>query len=94
MDTQWPREKLKKKKLNCTQLEVAVGDLGVVEVEGGELSSQVEGEVDENVGYLHPLLHPTGIRPPSLQPAECRNRKGSIHSCSCLNLRKVNLYAD
>ncbi len=52
----------------CNYLEVAVGDFGVIEVESRQLPCQVESKVDEDVRDLHPLLHPTGVSFPGLQP--------------------------
>ena len=47
---------------------MAVGDFGVVEVERVDLAGQVEGKVDEDVGYLHPALHTPRVGQPGLQP--------------------------
>jgi hypothetical protein len=49
-------------------LEVAVGDLGVVEVQRVQLPGQVEGEFDDDVRYLYAVGHPAGVGHPALQP--------------------------
>ncbi len=49
-------------------LEVAVGDLGVVEVQRVQLPGQVEGEFDDDVRDLHAVGHPPGVGHPVLQP--------------------------